>query len=127
MSVSRRGHDTDRPITSEMVWTWLRKIRLIVEWADLRRRSLWKRENDLIRIVTSTATQMRAKELGAALCGGYPGQNISVEGHASVVVRDSRAGLYGGAMLAHRVSMAGGAFRVELGCQGTRVEAAAVA
>ena len=54
MSVSRRGHDTDRPITSEMVWTWLRKIRLIVEWADLRRRSLWKRENDLIRIVTST-------------------------------------------------------------------------
>ena len=60
------------------------------------------------------ATQMRSKELGAALCGGYPGQNISVEGHASVVVRDSRAGLYGGAMLAHRVSMAGGAFRVEL-------------
>ena len=66
-------------------------------------------DNALVR-----ATNMTSKSLGGALCGGYPGQNITVTGNASVLVQGSKSGLFGGAILAHQVALTGGSFAVHL-------------
>ena len=56
-----------------------------------------------------TARNATGGSLGGAICGGYPGMYISVQGGASIDVRGASAGLYGGALLAHDIRL-GGAF-----------------
>ena len=55
------------------------------------------------------ARNMHGKMLGGALCGGYPHQAMILSGTASVDLQDSRAKLYGGAVLAHNISVMGSA------------------
>lgn len=64
--------------------------------------------------VTIRAKNVSAKAVGGAICGAYPGQNISVHGGVTVSVEGSHVGLYGGAMLAHHISLDGGPFDIKL-------------
>ena len=54
-----------------------------------------------------TARNATGGSLGGAICGGYPGMYISVQGDASIDVRGASAGLYGGALLAHDIRLGG--------------------
>jgi hypothetical protein len=54
-----------------------------------------------------TARNATGGSLGGAICGGYPGMYISVQGGASIDVQGASAGLYGGALLAHDVRLGG--------------------
>ena len=60
------------------------------------------------------ARNMSARGLAGALCGGYPHQNLTVSGTATIDIEKSTGGLYGGALLAHTLTFTGGAFRVRL-------------
>ena len=53
------------------------------------------------------ARNMTGKALGGALGGGYPRQNLSVTGAATVLVEGSTAGMYGGAIIANTITIGG--------------------
>lgn len=60
------------------------------------------------------AHNMTGGELGGALCGGYPGQTLSVSGTVLIDVTGSTSKLYGGAIMAHNISLGPGAFAVRI-------------